>query len=151
MAVRPFEEIDVGERHESRRRVVTREEIVEFAEQFDPQPFHVDEQASTDSVFGELVASGFHTLSLCAKLATEAFLSDIEMVGGRSFGDVDIHAAVRPGDELYVRAEVLEKSTPKAHPKYGHLEVEVVGLNQNDEMVVSFVLEPIVGRRASSR
>lgn len=147
MARRAFEDIDLGEQHESRRLNVTKAEIIAFAEEFDPQPFHVDEEAAKESVFGELVASGFHILSICSKLTTEAFLSDIRMVGGRSFGDIEIYAAVRPDDELYVRVEVVEKFLPESHPKYGHLEVHVTGMNQNDDTVAKLGLQPIVGRR----
>ncbi len=147
MARRAYEDIDVGEHHESRRRTVTRAEIVEFAEEFDPQPFHVDEAAGRESVFGGLVASGFHTLSLCSKLATEAFLSNVRMVGGRSFSNVEIFAAVRPDDELYTQVEVVEKSLPSSHPKYGHLELDVTGRNQDDDQVANLGLQPIVARR----
>lgn len=103
-----FEDIEVGDTEEFGSYTLTREEILEFAEQFDPQPFHLDEDAAEESPFGGLVASGWHTASLCMRLVVENYLEGTASAGARGVRDLQWLRPVRPGDTLSCRIEVLE-------------------------------------------
>ncbi|WP_049891362.1 MaoC family dehydratase [Natronococcus amylolyticus] len=121
---RYYEELTVGDVFETGGYTVTKDEIVEFAEQFDPQPFHVDEEAAAESMFGELVASGLHTLCLSVRL----FVTDVVQgedgvanMGGLGMDDLRWHEPVRPGDTLRVRVEVLEKNPSESRSDRGYV------------------------------
>jgi acyl dehydratase len=141
-----FEDLDAGAVAESGSRTVTKEGIIEFAEQWDPQPFHVDEEAAGESMFGGLVASGLHTLSLCNVLATDAVFGDLAVLGGRGIDGVRFHEPVRPGDTLRVHVEVASTSEV-SRPGAGHAEIEVTGHNQADEQVITWRSLVLVERR----
>lgn len=141
-----FEDLEVGTTDEFGEREITKEEIVAFAEQYDPQPFHVDEKAAGDSVFGGLVASGWHTAAVCMRLFVDGFLCDVESAGGRGVDELRWHRPVRPGDVLSLRTEITEKQ-PTENPERGNVHVKLTGVNQNDEAVVSWTLLGMIGRR----
>jgi len=103
-----FEDLDEGETFESGTHTVTKSEIVSFAEQFDPQPFHVDEAAAEDSMFGGLVASGLHTLSLATRLTVDDCLSEIANMGGSGMDELRWYTPVRPGDTHRSRGDSRE-------------------------------------------
>ena len=122
---RYYEDLTVGDTYETGGYTVSKEEIVEFAEQFDPQPFHVDEAAAEESMFGELVASGLHTLCLSVRLFVTDFVQGEEGVanmGGLGMDDLRWHEPVRPGDTLRVRAEVVEKTPSESRSDRGYVE-----------------------------
>lgn len=83
-----FEELTVGKVNTSAGYTITKTEIVEFAEQFDPQPFHTDEAAAKDLMFDGLVVSGLHTLCLAIRLALDGFLGDVANMGGRRMDEI---------------------------------------------------------------
>jgi len=102
-----FEAVDVGDSYELPGSYeVTREEIVDFAEKYDPQPFHVDEEAAAESMFGELVASGWHTCAMAMRLLVDGYLSDSGSQGALGVDDLRWHRPVRPGDVLRLRSTV---------------------------------------------
>jgi acyl dehydratase len=104
-----FEAVTVGETFELPGSYeVTKEEIIEFAEQYDPQPFHVDEAAAADSMFGGLVASGWHTCSMAMRLLVDGYLSESGSQGALGVDDLRWHQPVRPGDVLRLRTEVRD-------------------------------------------
>jgi acyl dehydratase len=120
-----YEDLAVGDVFETGEYTITKEEIIEFAEQFDPQPFHVDEAAAEESMFGELVASGLHTLCLSVRL----FVTDVvggeggvANMGGLGMDDLRWHEPVRPGDTLSLRAEVIEKTPSESRSDRGYVE-----------------------------
>jgi acyl dehydratase len=91
------------------RRVVTEDEIVEFASKYDPQPFHVDRAAAARTRWGGVIASGWHTCSIAMSLAVAAVLRDSESVGSPGVEDIRWEAPVRAGDELALTIRVLSK------------------------------------------
>ncbi|MCU4800822.1 MaoC family dehydratase [Halobacteria archaeon HArc-gm2] len=104
-----FEKIEIGETDAFGTYEVTEEDVVSFGEQFDPQPFHVDEDAARESMFGGLVASGWHTASMTMRLLVDNFLADSRALGAVGIDDLRFPSPVRPGDALRVETEVVDK------------------------------------------
>jgi acyl dehydratase len=116
--MRYFEDIEVGERLEVGRHVVSKAEIIRFAEQWDPQPFHLDEEAAKDSVFGGLSASSCHTYSISALIfsrSAELKSKTAAMLGMK----MRFPTPVRPGDELTLIDVCLDKRVSRSRPRYG--------------------------------
>ncbi len=131
---RYYEDLVIGERRESAERRVTREEILAFARQYDPQYFHADEEAAKHSTFGEAVASGIHTLALWRQLDHE-IAHDIAWICGVAWDEVRWPRAVRAGDRLRARSECLSKRLSRKDPRRGVVIYAYTLLNQNDEVV----------------
>ena len=143
-----FEDLAVGETVEAGSHLVTAAEIRDFGEAFDPQPYHVDEERAAETVFGELVASGWHTASICMGLFVENELADVAVAGGRGVDEVRWHSPVTPGDELSIEATVVEKRPSAALPGLGDLLTEIQGFDGDGERLVSFRLWGLVEARA---
>lgn len=142
-----FEDFQVGAVHESGRYTVTKEEILEFARRFDPQPFHVDEEAALQSQFGGLIASGWHTMALCHKIVvTEILGPDSGSLGSPGVDEIRWLKPVRPGDTLWVRSEVLEVTPARSKPG-GLVKFRYRVRNQNDEDVMAAVGNGFFRRR----
>src|SRR5690242_11639548 len=95
-----FEDMKPGDKMELGTYTVTREEILEFANKFDPQPFHINEDAAKKSMFGGLIASGWHTASICMRLYVDAILSKSMSLGSPGVDELRWKRPVRPGDVL---------------------------------------------------
>jgi acyl dehydratase len=109
-----FEDFQVGESKQLGERLMSREDIIEFALKFDRQAIHIDEVAAKKTIFKGLIASGLHTLSTAASIVVDEYLQDTAMVGGAGMNNVLWVKPVRPGDHIAVKIEVVRK-TP--HPK----------------------------------
>ncbi len=143
-----WEDLEVGQVVTSRPQVMTRERIVAFAAEFDPQPQHLDEEAARGSLFGELVASGWHTASVTMRLQLESMMG--RFPGGSLGAQVDTLAwrrPVRPGDELRARVEVLAKRPSASRPDRGLLTLKTTTLNQRDETVQEMTASILAPRR----
>ncbi len=114
----------------------TKEEMVHFARQFDPQPFHVDEEAAKRSPFGGLIASGWHTAGLAMRMACDAFWLHAASLGSPGVEHLKWTKPVRPGDTLRVRLTVLEARPLKSKPHVGLLKNRWEVLNQHGEVVM---------------
>jgi acyl dehydratase len=145
-----FEDLSIGTTRELGTYEITREEIFEFAEQYDPQPFHLDETAAEESIFGELIASGWQTASIYIRLLTEGFIEDTSHLAGKRVSDLRWLQPVRPGDTLSGTVEILDKSASDSHPERGYVDYRVVGSNQNDETILRMDLHGVFGRRAGT-
>ena len=141
-----FEDIDVGLTRDCGSVTVTGSEIVAFGERYDPQPFHTDPEAAAGSPYGGLVASGWQTCALTARLLVEDYLSDTASAGGRGIDELRWPRPVRPGDTLSVRAEVVAKR-PGRNPALGETDVAVTTTNGDGETVLSMVALGLVERR----
>lgn len=147
---RYFEDLEVGETFEVGSYTVTKAEIVEFAEQFDPQPFHLDEEAAQSSVFGELVASGLHTLCLSVRLFVTEFVNPedgLANMAGLGMDELRWHQPVTPGETLRLRIEVLEKSPSESRSDRGYVDFRRSVWNDNDEELLSIVSHNVVRRQ----
>lgn len=137
---RYYEDIKVGDTDEYGEREVTKEEMVEFAEKYDPQPFHIDEEAAQESFFGGLVASGWFTASVVMRMTVEYRTGEWASAGALGVGDLRWHRPVYPGDTLSIRTEVIEKE-PRDE-KTGIVRHDKEVLNQEGKVVMS--MEPMV-------
>jgi len=127
-----FEDLDVGETDSFGAYEVTRDGIVDFGQQFDPQPFHVDEEAASESMFGGLVASGWHTASMTMRLLVDNFLSESRALGAAGIDDLRFRTPVQPGDSLTVDTEIVDKEHWDDQRGLVHCYIET----SNDEEVV---------------
>lgn len=143
---RYLEDFAVGQRYHTGTVVVRADEIKAFAARFDPQPFHLDEEAAKQSVFGGLVASGWHTASMAMRLIVDG---DLKIAGGivGLGGELTWPRATRPGDVLHVESEVLEVRPSRSNPDRGVIKVRNTTLNQDDEAVQIGVASLIVPRK----
>ena len=145
---RYFEDLEAGDTYALEGRYeVDREEITAFAEQYDPQPFHLEEAAAADSVFGGLVASGWHTAAMCMRLVVDDFLDPETSVGASGVENLEWIEPVRPGDTLRVEVETLETRPSENRPEMGHVRMKLTGYNQHDDAVIEWVSDGMVRRR----
>lgn len=137
MATYAFEDFHVGRRFESAPHTVTRDALIDFAEQFDPQPFHLDEAAAKDSFFGGLVASGWHTAAIAMRLLSDTFVHDSTGVGAPGIEELRWIRPVRAGDVLQLKATVLATRESRSRPDVGLVEFLFETFNQKSEAVMS--------------
>ncbi len=142
-----FEDFSVGEVVEYGDRLVTAEEIVEFAREFDPQPFHLDEAAGRDSQAGGLIASGWHTASLLMRMNCDAFLNASASQGGPGVDELNWIKPVRPGDRLRVRRTTISARPSRSRPQIGVVEFAFEVVNQRGETVMTQKNPVFIGRR----
>ncbi|WP_081927027.1 MaoC/PaaZ C-terminal domain-containing protein [Halobellus rufus] len=147
-----YEDLAVGDRFEADRTVTfSREGIVEFASAYDPQPFHLGDDADDASPFDGLVASGLHSYCACNRLATEAFFGRVAFLGGRGVDDLRWSRPVEPGDALSVDVEVVEKRPSESDPRRGYVDVDVTGRGPDGESVVTWRVLGMIRRAAVDR
>lgn len=157
--MRYYEDIEVGQRRELGSFTFTAELIKEFARKFDPQPFHLDEQAGRRSLFGGLAASGWHVSAVCMRLlvadgqreAAEAMArGEIPPVGGPSPGFKDLRwiKPVLAGDTVRFASEVESIRISESRPQWAILQGRNTGTNQRGELVFSFLASAFVPRRS---
>ncbi|HWH06488.1 MAG TPA: MaoC family dehydratase [Gaiellaceae bacterium] len=147
MPQRHFEDFEPGEVLELGHHTVTEAEIVAFAEQWDPQPFHVDPEAAAASAFGGLVASGWHTGALWMRLYVDAVLQDAASMGSPGIEELRWLAPVRPGDTLHARLTVLEATPSARSPDRGTIRSRGEMVNGDGTIVLSMVARGHFGRR----
>lgn len=144
-----LDELSVGQRFASGKVTVGEAEIKEFAGAYDPQPFHLDEEAARASLFGGLAASGWHTAALTMRLLVDGGLPLAGGIIGAS-GELAWPRPVRPGDVLRVESEVLAVKPSRSRADRGLATVRSTTLNQKDEAVQVFTMQLVVLRRTSS-
>ena len=144
-----WEDFPAGSVREFGAKPVTRDAVIAFAAEFDPQPFHLDEEAANDSVFRGLAASGWHTAALTMRQLVESELKPAGGIVGTGFDEFRWPRPVRPGDELRVECEVLEVRTSKSRLDQGLIKVRTTTLNQDGEAVQISIGNLLVPRRPS--
>jgi len=148
--MRYLEDFAVGQRFGGAARLtVERERIHSFAEEFDPQPFHLDEAAARASIFRGLAASGWHTAAMTMRLLVESDLKPAGGIVGAGFDEFKWPAPVRPGDVLRVESEILEVRPSKSRPDVGLIKVRTTTYNQDGVAVQVNVGNLLVPRRAA--
>jgi acyl dehydratase len=146
-----WEDISEGSVAEYGPRFVTRDEIVAFATEFDPQPFHLDEDAARASLLGGLCASGWHTCCIMMRLIADGFLLDSASMGAPGVDEVKWLVPVRPGDSLTVRRNVLGTRVSKSRPEMGLVSLLFEVLNQNGTCVMTLRTTMMLARRAAGQ
>jgi acyl dehydratase len=147
MTKRYLEDFSVGQKFGSGRLQIDEGRIKSFAREFDPQPFHLDDEAARGSIFRGLAASGWHTAALTMRLLVESELKPAGGIVGAGFDEFRWPRPVRPGDELHLESEVLEVRPSKSRPDQGMIKVRTTTMNQNDEVVQISVGNLMVPRR----
>jgi acyl dehydratase len=142
-----FEDFVVGQVFNSGRLRVDKNAILAFAREFDPQPYHMDEEAARNSVFDGLVASGWHTAALTMRLLVDSEFRPAGGILGVGFDELSWPRPVRPGDEIHVRTEVLEVRPSKSRPDRGMIITRNTTFNHNGEAVQVVTAKLIVQRR----
>jgi len=148
--VRHWEDFQVGEVVEVGPVTVTEEEIVEFATRFDPQPFHIDPEAAKQSMFGGLIASGWHTIALFMGMFVRGVLLDSASLGSPGVDEIRWTAPVRPGDTLVGRSTVSDVQPSSTDPRRGTVFTTNEVFNQDGVLVMSFKARGFFARRASA-
>ena len=143
---RRFEDLVVGEQRVSEWRTVTTEEIVDFARQYDPQWFHSDVEAAKQSVFGEVVASGFQLLAIWRQL-DHGINGDIDFVCGIGFDDYRMKRALRGGDRVRVSSRILELTPSTSRDDRGTAITAYEMVDDHGRTILSFKSINLVHRR----
>lgn len=145
--LRHFEDLEVGAVHELGSYSVSEEDIVAFAEKWDPQYFHTDPVAARNSMFGELVGSGIHTLAILQRIATLNYYHEIDSHGGVGIEDIRFVTPLRPGDTLSVMMTVDSKRDLESSSDSGLVHFGFSVTNQNDETVLTATVLSLIGKR----
>ena len=143
-----FEDLEIGAVQESGARTVTEAEIIAFARKFDPQYFHIDPEAAKQSIFGGLIASGWHTAAMMMRLTVDLIQGSATR-GSPGFDELRWHKPVRPGDRIRVRITCIEKRESQSNPSVGIVKFRSEVLNQDNEIVLSVINLAMHGRRPS--
>jgi acyl dehydratase len=148
--VRYFEDIDAGETHDLGSYTADREELLEFARQYDPQPIHVDPEAARGTMFGGLIASGWHTGASCMALFAEGFLNDVASLGAFGLEELRWRNPVRPGDTVYVSIEIRATQASESRDDRGYADIELTAENGDGDEVLFWDATNIILTRAGS-
>jgi acyl dehydratase len=144
-----YEDFEVGKTYEVGEHTFTRDEIVAFAEQFDPQPFHVDDAAAAASPFGTLIASGWHTCSVMMGLLVRNTFAGSTSIGSPGIDDIRWLKPVRVGDSIRMTMTVLDKRVSSSKPDRGIVGMQWTGINQHGETVITVRSKGLFGLRNS--
>ena len=151
MTGRYLEDFAVGQTFRSGRLKIDKERIKTFGAEFDPQPFHLDEEAARDTIFGGLAASGWHTAAVTMRLLLDSELKPAGGFIGAGLDECRWPRPGRPGDELHIECEVIEVRLSKSRPEQGLIKLRTTTLNQDGEAVLVQVVNIVVLRRKDIR
>lgn len=143
-----FEDIEIGRKQAFGRYDVTRDEVLEFARKYDPQPFHLSDEAAAATHFGRISASGWHTSAMVMAMLVESLKANNQAgLGSPGLDELRWHKPVYPGDTLRCETEVIEKRRSTSRPEMGSFRSKMRIYNQDDEMVMSFISIGLVATR----
>lgn len=143
-----LEDLEVGQRFLGRTKTLMEaERIRAFGQEFDPQPFHVDDVKARDSIFKGLAASGWHTASVTMRLLVDSDFRPAGGIVGAGFDELRYPIPVRPGDELRVESELLEVRPSKSRPDIGLIKLRIETFNQSGQVVQIALANLVVQRR----
>ena len=146
---RYFEDYVAGSVHEFGPIAVEREEVIEFGKRFVPLPYHTDPELAKKSIYGGLIASGWHTAALMMRLYTDNYLSKAANLGSPGVDELRWEKAVYPGDDLSIRVTVLETRRSSSKPDRGIVQSFVEVLNQKREVVMNLKMVNLMRSRRS--
>ncbi len=141
-----FDDLKLGMRFTTEKMTVTKDDILRFAAEFDPQPFHLDDEAARHTMLGGLAASGWHTAAIAMRLAITAKPFGPHPLLGAGVDELRWMKPVRPGDTLHLEGEVVDLIPSKSKPQ-GIARVKWIAYNQHGEAVYTFNPIAIVPRR----
>ena len=143
-----FEDLEIGAETYFGSVDVTREEVIEFARKYDPQPFHLSDEAAAKTHFGRLAASGWHTCAMVMGVIAR-HVTDARQAGLGSPGIDELRwlKPVYPGDTLHIRGKILEKTPSRSKPEIGSFRTQTTVTNQDDVPVLTFTSIVLIRRR----
>ncbi len=144
--MRYYEDVELNKVRISGTHCVTAEEIIKFARQWDPQPFHIDEEEAKNWPLG-FCASSLHTMAIAVRLTNEASKTTLAVVGGLGWDEVRLHTPVRPGDVLHVRSYACSKRESSSKPDKGIVQSTFEVINQNDKVAMSYKIATMMLKR----
>ncbi|CAG4907854.1 MaoC family dehydratase [Paraburkholderia gardini] len=142
-----FEDMEVGKTFEIGEHTFTREEIIRFAEQFDPQPFHISDEGAAASPYGTLIASGWHTCSVMMGLLVRNAFAGSTSMGSPGIDDIRWIKPVRVGDTIRMLNTVLDRRVSASKPDRGIVSTQWEGINQHGETVITVRSKGLFGLR----
>ncbi|MEX3930879.1 MaoC family dehydratase [Paraburkholderia phymatum] len=142
-----YEDMEVGKTYEVGTHTFTRDEIIRFAEQYDPQPFHVDDTGAAASPYGTLIASGWHACSVMMGMLVRNMLQGSTSMGSPGIDDLRWFKPVRAGDTIRMTNSILDKRVSASKPDRGIVSTEWRGINQSGELVITVRSKAIFGLR----
>jgi len=150
MSERYFEDLKAGDRFKSETYAVSEEQLISFAREFDPQPFHLDAAVADQTMFKGLIASGWHTAAITMRLFVQT-LNFAEGAIGLGVDELRWPNAVRPGDRLQVETEIIDLRVSRSKPSHGVVRLRNVTTNQRGEIVQTMMASALVSRRSSKK
>jgi len=148
MSERYFEDLKAGDRFKSETYAVSEEQLISFAREFDPQPFHLDAAVADQTMFKGLIASGWHTAAITMRLFVQT-LNFAEGAIGLGVDELRWPNAVRPGDRLQVETEIIDLRVSRSKPSHGVVRLRSVTVNQHGEVVQTMSASALVLRRGN--
>lgn len=146
-----LDDIEVGMKRSFGRYEVTREEVLEFAGKYDPQPFHLSDEAAAQTHFGRLAASGWHTCAMTMSMfVAEMNIHPQASLGAAGVDELRWLKPVYPGDVLRCESEILEVRPSQSRPDMGSLRSQMTTFNQHDEPVLRFTALALMRRRPAA-
>jgi acyl dehydratase len=149
MAKRFWEDFETGGVIAYGPRRVTRDELIAFAAEFDPQPIHLDDEAARASMLGGLSASGWHTCSLTMRMIADGVLRDTSSMGSPGVDEVRWIVPLRPDDDITLRATVLDTRVSRSRPELGFVKFRFDLINQSGVTIMTMTSSIMLGRRAA--
>lgn len=143
-----FEDIEVGAERVFGDYDVTREEVIEFATKYDPQPFHLSDEAAANTLFGRIAASGWHTCAMTMAVIVRAITADKQaLLGSPGIDELRWLRPVYPGDRITVRGKVLEKTPSRSKRDIGSVRTQTTVTNQDGVDVMRYIEIVLMRRR----
>jgi acyl dehydratase len=145
-----FEDFGAGDAFDCGTRLVSREDILRFAHEFDPQPYHTDEVFAAKSKFGGLIASGLHSTCICLRLANDTLLSKTKNLGSPGWNDIKFLGPLRPGDTVRLKLQVVDTVPSQSRPDRGRVHFLFELFNQAEEKILEAHAVTIAQRRTAA-
>ena len=143
-----FEDLEIGAETEFGSYQVTREEVLEFARKYDPQPFHLSDEAAAKTHFGRLSASGWHTCAMTMGVISRRVVEHGQAgLGSPGIDELRWLKPVYPGDMLHVRGKILDKRESRSRPEMGSFRTQTTVTNQDGVPVLTFISIVLIRRR----
>ncbi|MEQ9662361.1 MAG: MaoC family dehydratase [Parasphingopyxis sp.] len=143
-----FEDLELGSKQSFGSYKVTREEVIEFASKYDPQPFHLSDEAAKQTYFGRLSASGWHTGSMVMRMLVDNMENNRQAgLGSPGIDELRWLKPVYPGDTLRVETEIVDKTPSKSRPDMGSFRSRLTVFNQDDVAVMTMKSIGLIRRR----
>ena len=146
-----FEDLDVGAERVFGTYHVTREEVLEFAHKYDPQPFHLSDEAAAKTHFGRIAASGWHTAAMTMRVTVDCLTKDRQAsLGSPGIDELRWLKPVYPGDTLTVAGKIIEKTPSRSKPEIGSMRSQTIVTNQDDDVVMTLTTIVLMMRRPTA-